>query len=159
MAAVDYFLKLDGITGESQDKAHKGEINIDSFSWGASQSGSVAVGGGGGTGKVQFQDFHFTMATSKASPNLFLKCATGQHLKDAVLTCRKAGGDGQGQEFLKFTLSDVLISSYSVNGDSSIIAPTDSLSLNFAKVEMSMPADASGPAVSTGWDLKLNKKV
>ena len=161
MAAVDYFLKLDGIEGESQDSKHKGEINIDSFSWGASQSGGFAAGGGGGAGKVQVQDFHFSMATSKASPKLFLKCATGEHLKNATLTCRKAGRDQQ--EFLKITLTEVLISSYSINGDNSIIAPTDSLSLNFAKIEMEytpQSADGSlGASVKAGWDLKLNKKV
>ena len=162
MAAVDYFLKLDGIEGESQDSKHKGEINIDSFSWGVSQSGSFAAGGGGGAGKVQVQDFHFTMRTSKASPNIFKKAVTGSHLKDAILTCRKAGGDGQSQEFLKFTLSDVLISSYSINGDgNSIIGPEDAVSLNFAKVEMSFapqgPAGTTLPAVQAGWDVKLNK--
>lgn len=164
MAAVDYFLKLDGIEGESQDKTHKGEINIDSFSWGMSQSGSFAVGSGAGTGKVQVQDFHFTMRTSKASPNIFNKAVTGSHLKDAVLSCRKAGGDGQGQDFMKFTLSDVLISSYSINGDgNSIIGPEDAVSLNFARVEMSFTPQSTdgtlGTPVKAGWDLKLNKAI
>ena len=163
MAAVDYFLKLDGIEGESLDIKHKGEINVDSFSWGLSQSGSVGAGGGGSTGKVQVQDFHFTMATSKASPNLFLKCATGAHLKFAYLAARKAGGD-RGEDFLKFTLSDVLISSYSVGGSAGgNVVPTDQVSLNFAKVEMSYkeqkPDGTLGAAITTGWDLKLNKAV
>ena len=162
MAAVDYFLKLDGIEGDSFVKGHEKEINVDSFSWGLSQSGSVGAGGGGGTGKVQFQDFHFTMATSKASPSLFLKCASGHHFIKGVLSCRKAGGDNTN-DFLKFTLTDVLISSYSISGDGSIIAPTDSLSLNFAKVEMSFkeqkPDGTLGAAITTGWDLKQNKAV
>ena len=164
MAAVDYFLKLDGITGDSTDAAHKGEINVDSFSWGLSQSGSGGFGGGGGAGKAQFQDFHFTMKSSKASPDLFKKCATGAHLKEAVLTCRKAGGDNAGQDFLKFTLSDVLISSYSVNGDAhSDNGPEDAISLSFAKVLMefaSQNADGGiGSVISAGFDLKLNKAL
>ena len=91
MAAVDYFLKIDGIPGESTDSKHKNEIDIESWSWGEANSGSHAYGGGGGAGKVSVQDFNFTMHVNKASPKLFLACATGQHIKEALLTCRKAG--------------------------------------------------------------------
>ena len=119
MAAVDYFLKIDGISGESTDEAHKGEIEVESFSWGVSQT-STRLGSGAGAGRAAFQDLHFTTSVSKASPVLFQKCATGQHLKEAVLTCRKAGGE-QREEFLKITLSDVLVSSYQAAGS----APPD----------------------------------
>ena len=98
MAAVDYFLKIDGIDGESMDHKHMGEIQIESWSFGETQAGSHSSGGGGGAGKVQMQDFHFVMKVSKASPKLFLACATGQHIKKAVFVCRKAGKDQQ--EFL-----------------------------------------------------------
>src|SRR5262245_42206113 len=91
MAAVDYFLKLDGVPGESQDATHKDEIQVSSFSFGETQSGTMAFGGGGGAGKVQMQDFHFMMNVNKASPKLFLACTTGTHIKNAVLTARKAG--------------------------------------------------------------------
>ena len=114
MAAVDYFLKIDGISGESTDEAHKGEIEVESFSWGVSQT-TTRLGSGAGAGRAVFQDLHFTTSVSKASPVLFQKCATGQHLKEAVLTCRKAGGE-QREEFLKITLSDVLVSSYQAAG-------------------------------------------
>ena len=90
MAQVDYFLKLDGIPGESVDSKHKDEIDIMSFSFGETQTGT-ALGGGGGAGKVQMQDFHFTMRTSKASPKLFLACASGEHIKDGILVGRRAG--------------------------------------------------------------------
>ncbi len=93
MALVDYFLKIDGVEGESQDAKHKNEIQVLSFSFGESQAGTMAFGGGGGAGKVQMQDFHFMMNVNKASPKLFLKCATGEHIKNAVLTARKAGKD------------------------------------------------------------------
>ena len=105
MAAVDYFLKIDGIQGESRDDRHKDEIDIESFSWGETQSGTFAVGGGGGAGKVSMQDFHFTMPVNKASPALFLACAQGDHIKNAILTCRKAGRDQR--EFMKVTMNDV----------------------------------------------------
>src|SRR5712691_1971915 len=101
MAAVDYFLKIDGIEGESQDSKHKGEIDLESFSWGETQSGTHAAGGGGGAGKVSMQDFHFVMRVNKASPKLLQACAGGQHIPKAILTCRKAGKDQQ--EFLKIT--------------------------------------------------------
>src|SRR5437867_6223278 len=98
--ANDYFLKIDGIEGESFDSKHKGEIDVLSFSWGASQTGTLTAGGGGGAGKVQMQDMKFVMKVNKASPRLMLACATGQHMKGAILTARKAGRDQQ--EYLKW---------------------------------------------------------
>jgi len=92
MAAVDYFLKLDGIQGESKADKHTDEIDVLSFSWGATQSGTFAGGGGGGAGKVAMQDFHFTMLHSKASPALMLACAQGDHIKSAILTWQRAAG-------------------------------------------------------------------
>ena len=109
--AVDYFLKIDGIEGESLDEKHKGEIEIESFSWGLTQPGGSSVGGGGGGGgKAQFRDISFVALISKASPKLFLACASGTHSKSAVLTVRKGGE--QQMEFDTMTLEDVLISSY-----------------------------------------------
>src|ERR1043166_4955437 len=95
MAAVDYCLKLDGIEGESQDAKHKGEIDLESWSWGETQTGTMHAGGGGGAGKVQMQDFHFVMKVNKSSPKLMLACASGEHIKSATLTCRKAGKEQQ----------------------------------------------------------------
>lgn len=162
MAAVDYFLDLDGIKGESQDTKHKDQIDVLSFSWGATQSGTFAAGGGGGAGKVAFQDFHFVMKVNKASPLLMLHCANGKHIPKAVLTCRKAGE--KQQEFLKWTFSDLLVSSYQTSGSGgSDIVPTDQISLNFAKAEISYQAqDQKGALTSpvkAGWDLKKNEKV
>jgi type VI secretion system secreted protein Hcp len=162
MAAVDYFLKLDGIDGESTDHKHKAEIDLESWSWGASQSGTHSGMGGGGAGKVSMQDFHFVMKINKASPKLMLACATGEHIKKAVLTCRKAGSEQQ--EYLKVTMSDLLVSSYQTGGSAhGDVVPTDQISLNFSKIEFEykeQKADGTlGGAVKTGYDLKLNKKV
>src|SRR5450759_933279 len=88
--AVDYFLKIDGIKGESHDSKHKDEIDLVSWSWGETQTGSHAAGGGGGSGKVSMQDFHFVMHANLASPKLLLACANGEHIKEASLVCRKA---------------------------------------------------------------------
>ena len=95
MAAVDYFLKITGIDGESKDSKHKGEIEISSWSFGHTQQGTETAGGGGGAGKVSPGDFHFTMNVSKASPKLFLAVATGEHFKTAVIVARKAGKEQQ----------------------------------------------------------------
>jgi type VI secretion system secreted protein Hcp len=159
--AVDMFMKIGDIAGESVDDKHKGEIEVMSFSWGASQSGSLAFGGGGGAGKVQFQDFHFTTQSSKASPKLMLACATGEHIKKAELFCSKVDNDRSGFEFMKLTLSDVLISSYNQSGSGE--NPTESVSIAFAKVEFiwftPAPDGGIGSSVSAGWDVKANKKI
>src|SRR6266480_4326520 len=146
MAAVDYFLKVDGIQGESKADDHKDEIDLESFSWGETQSGTWATGGGG-TGKVSMQDFHFTMAYNKASPALFLACAQGDHIKNAILTCRKAGK--KQQEFMKVTMSDVLVSLFQIGGAVGVV-PTDQISLNFAKIEVEyQEQDATGKIVAS----------
>ena len=162
MATTDYFLKIDGIEGESHDEKHAGEIDLESWSWGETQSGTSAGGGGGGAGKVSMQDFHFVMKVNKATPKLILACASGQHIKDAVLTCRKAGGEQE--EFLKYTFTDLLISSYQTGGSGgSNIIPTEQISFNYAKMEVEYKEQQAegtlGGAIKSGWDLKKNVKV
>jgi type VI secretion system secreted protein Hcp len=158
MAVADFFLKIDGIDGESADKAHKGQIDLMSFSWGASNGGTFATGGGGGAGKVAFQDLHVTSHVSKASPKLMLSCANGAHIKSAVLYVRKAGKEQQ--EFYNVKLSDVLISSYNSAASDGSPRPVDQFSLNFAKIEFEykeQKADGTlGGAIKTHWDLKSN---
>jgi type VI secretion system secreted protein Hcp len=148
MAAVDYFLKLDGIDGESNDSKHKDEIEIQSWSWGETNTVSQIEGGGGGAGKVQFQDFHFTNLISRASPQLFQKCATGEHIKFAILSARKSGG-GQ-QDFLHIKIEDVLVSSYQSGGANTDSLPTDQFSLNFAKIDYDFAGFRSGFDVRGG---------
>ncbi|HEY3443029.1 MAG TPA: type VI secretion system tube protein Hcp [Paludibaculum sp.] len=160
MAAVDYFLKIDGIPGESQDHKHKDEIQIESFTWGATQGGGFSYGGGGGAGKVQMQDFHFTMKINKATPKLFLACANGEHIKSAVLTCRKAGKEQQ--EFLTVKLTDVLVSSYQSGGSGgSDVVPMEQISFNFAKVEFEYkeqkPDGTLAGGIKANYDLKQSK--
>jgi type VI secretion system secreted protein Hcp len=160
MAVADYFLKIDGIDGESQDSKHKNEIDVAGWSWSESQSGTGAFGGGSGAGKVNMNDFNFTMTVNKSSPKLMLACATGDHIKKAVLTCRKAGKEQQ--EYLKITFTEVLVSSYQVGGAAqSDQLPTDSVSLNFAKIEYEYhaqkPDGSLEGAIKNSYDLKANK--
>ncbi|HEY6889908.1 MAG TPA: type VI secretion system tube protein Hcp [Solirubrobacter sp.] len=157
--AVNYFLRIDGIQGESIDEKHKGEIPVLSFSWGEAQSAPPASGGGGGAGKVSMGPLNVSAVTSKASPPLLLACASGQHIKSATLTGRKSG---KAQfEFLTFSLSDVLVSDYHVSGSED--APMDTVSLAFARIQVEyreQKADGSAGAVAkAGWDVKANKKI
>jgi type VI secretion system secreted protein Hcp len=160
MAAVDYFLKIEGIDGEASAKGHDKEIELLSFSWGATNSTSAAGGGHGG-GKVNMAPMHASMYVNSASPKLMLACASGEHIKKAVLTCRKAGKDQQ--EYLKITMSDVLVSSYQHGGSSGKVVPVDQFSINFAKIEFEYkpqkPDGTLGSAVKAGWDLKQGVKV
>jgi len=155
--AVDYFLKIKGIEGESKDSKHTNEIDVLSFSWGETQTGTHAGGGGGGAGKVSMQDFHFVMKTNKASPKLLLACANGEHIPEAMMVCRKAGKDQQ--DFMKLKFYDLLVSSYQTGGSSTgDEIPMDQISLNYAKIEYEyreQNADGTmqGP-IKAGYDLK-----
>ena len=162
MAAVDYFLKIDGIDGESLQKGHEKELELMSFSWGESNAGSFAGNQGGGSGKVSMQDFHYTIPVNKSTPKLFLACATGEHIKTATLTCRKAGKTQQ--EFLKWKFTDLLISSYQTGGSGgSDVIPIDQVSFKFTKIEVSYaPQKADGSldaAIPAGYDLKAGQKI
>jgi len=158
----DYLLEIDGIKGESSDSKHPGTIEVESFSWGETNSGAHSTGGGGGAGKVHFQDLHFTTSVNKSSPLLALACATGQHIKKAVLFVRKQGGDQQ--EYYTITMSDLLVSSYQSGGHGSgNSVPTDQCSLNFTTIKFEYkpqkPDGSLDSAVTAGYDLKQNKKL
>ncbi len=131
------FLKLDGVEGESVDSKHKGEIDVESFSWGLTNPSSAT---GQGAGKVSMQDFHFVMRQNAASPKLILACATGEHIKKAVLTVRKAGKEQQ--EYLKVTMQDCLVSSYQTGGTGEEV-PSDQVALNFGQIDYSYSPQAA----------------
>lgn len=133
MSAVDYLLTIKGVEGESKDAAHRGAIHVESWSWGASNVGTMQEGGGGGGGRAQMRDLFFTTKLGRATPRLMQRLASGEHIPEAVLICRKAGTTPQ--EFLRIILEDVIVSSYRVDsarGDG--LTPTESVGLNFAKV-------------------------
>src|SRR5687768_7782240 len=132
--ALDIFAKIGDIKGESLDAKHKDEVEVLSWSWGVSQSGSAAPGGGAGAGKASFNDFNFTHHIDKASPILMKACATGNHIKEATITVRKAG-KGQ-QEFLIITMTDVLVTSVAMTVSAEEEATMEGVSLAFAKVDL-----------------------
>jgi type VI secretion system secreted protein Hcp len=156
--AVDVFLKLGDIKGESKDAAHKGEIDVLSWSWGVSQTGTMGVGGGGGAGKANFNDLSIMHSVDKASPVLMAKCATGEHIKEATLVSRKAG-KGQ-QEYLIIKMSDILVTSVQPSGSSE--HPMESVSLNFAKIDFEYKPQKEDGTLDAGvhfkYDIKANKE-
>jgi type VI secretion system secreted protein Hcp len=160
--AENWFLKVDGIEGESADVSHKGEIDVLSWSWGVANVGSGPGGpsgpggGGGGAGRASFQDFTFVARISKASPQLFLSCATGTHHKAASLSGSRATGKAQ-DDFLKYKLSDVQVTSVQ-HGAGDADPPTEQFSLSYSRFEISFTPE-TGPPVTAGYDLKLNKKI
>ena len=157
--AVDMFLKLDGVKGESKDKAHAQEIDVLSWSWGMSNSGSAHVGGGAGSGKVSVQDLSVTKYIDSSSAPLMLSCCDGLHFDSAVLTVRKAGG-ADPVEYVKIKLQEVLITSVETGGAGGEDRLTESVSLNFAKVKVEyLPQEAKGAKANMipfSWDIAAN---
>ena len=157
--AVDMFLKLTDIKGESHDAKHKDEIDILAWSWGLSNSTS-GVGSGHGAGKVNCQDLSFTKYVDNASSKLLLACCVGTHITEANLVVRKAGGEQH--EYIKIKLTDILVSSVSTGGSGGEEKLTENISLAFAKVEFTYsPQDAKGAVKATTpftYDFVQNKK-
>jgi len=156
--ASDIFAKLGDIKGESLDDKHKNEIEVLSFSWGVTNAGSMASGGGAGAGKATFQDLSIVHRIDKASPALMQACATGTHLKEATITHRKAG---KGQhEYLIVKMNDVLITSVTHGGATGEPA-SESVTLVFAKVDLEYKPQKADGSLDAGvhfkYDLKANK--
>ena len=157
--SVRMFMQIEGIPGESTDKDHMGAIDVESWSWGATQSGSASSGGGGGSGKVSFHDLSFVHKYDKASPKLFLATAKGEHIGKVELTVRKSGDTPL--EYIKITMSDVIISGVSPSASGNDI-PTEEVTMNFASIKIEYkpqnPAPGeSEPPVTAEWDLNANQ--
>jgi type VI secretion system secreted protein Hcp len=161
--AIDMFLKLGDIKGESKDSAHKEEIDIYSFQWSMQQSGSMHQGGGGGAGKVSIGNLSLNKPLDKSSPNLMMACASGKHYPEATLTIRKAGGAAP-VEYTIIKLKEVMVASYQTGAGTSEEIIKESIALNFGQVEVSyqpQKADGSkeGGVVKFGWNIRENVKL
>jgi type VI secretion system secreted protein Hcp len=156
--AVDMFIKIGDIKGESIDKTHKGEIQVLAWSWGLTQSGTTHTGPGGGAGKVNVQDLSFTKYIDSSTPNLVKMVCNGKHFKDATLTVRKAGE--HPLEYLKIKFEDLLVSSISTGGSGGEDRLTENVTLNFARFHLfytPQKADGSGDGViDTAFDIPVN---
>jgi type VI secretion system secreted protein Hcp len=159
--AVDMFIQVGALKGESKDSKHKGKTDVLAWSWGMSNSGSAHVGGGAGAGKVNVQDLSFTKYIDKTSTDLMLAACNGKHFPDAQLIVRKAGE--KPVEYLKIKLTDVLITSVTTGGSGGEDRLTENVTLNFAKVKVEYtPQKQDGSAdatLSMGWDIAGNVKA
>jgi type VI secretion system secreted protein Hcp len=158
--AVDMFLRIDDLKGESEDSTHKDEIQVLGWSWAATQTGTSGVGGGSGTGKVEHQDIEIKKLVDRASPVLYKLCANGQHIASADLTVRKAGGEAI--EYVKIRLEDLMITSFELGGDPKNDQVLETIRINFSRAGITYTPQntkggSAGAKVSGGWDLKANK--
>jgi type VI secretion system secreted protein Hcp len=158
--AVDMFLKLDGIKGESSDSKHKGEIDIESFSWGMAQSGSGHRSSGSGSGKVDIADITIQKVVDKSSPSLMLACANGKHVAKGTITVRKAGENPL--DYLTIDLENVFVSNYHTSGAHTDDVPTETVTLNFVKMKLEYwtqtDKGAKGENANFSWDVAQNTK-
>ena len=157
--AVDMFIKIGKVGGESKDSSHKGEIDVLAWSWGMSQSGSMHVGGGGGAGKVNIQDLSFTKWLDASSTELMKACCAGTHIDQALLIVRKAGD--KPLEYLKIKLTNVLIGSVSTGGSGGEDRLTENVTLNFEKVNIEYNTQNEKGGVDkpflVGWNASTNE--
>lgn len=146
--AYDAFLKLDGVTGESQKDQHKGEIELLSFSWGVTNPTNVGTGTGMSTGKASVSDFSITKPTDSASGALFKNCCSGKHFNTAVVALQKATGTASGEVYLKYEFDKVMITNISWSGSANSGAgdhPVEHVSFAFENVKVTYkPQDSSG---------------
>ncbi|MDR1462413.1 MAG: type VI secretion system tube protein Hcp [Azoarcus sp.] len=152
----DFYIKLEGITGESKDSKHKGWIDALSFSYGVSQSSSMFTGGG--VGKASFDNLSFTHYIDRATPNLFQYCAAGKHISKVEISACKAG-DGS-QEYMHVTLEDVLVTHTGPMGSSDDVRVKETVSLSYSKIKVEVKEQeangAMGAVVTGTWNVKQN---
>lgn len=157
--AVDAFLKLKDLKGESVVTGHEDEIQILSWNWGLSQMGTTHRGTGGGAGKVDVQDISVVKYVDASSPNLTLACCNGKHFEEGTLTVRKAGE--KPLDYLIITMNDLIVTSVSPGGSSGDENVVENVTLNFAKFKFSyQPQDnkgaKAGGAVEVVYDIAKN---
>ena len=157
--ATTGYIKLEGVEGESQDDAHKGEIEVLSWSWGVSQTASVSSGQA--TGRRQYEPIRIIKPIDKATPQLAKRCAEGQHIKEAKLTLRRTGATGAPEDYLVIELTDVFVSSVSMgccdndcdDADPSL-EPSERITITYGTIRILHPA--SGQEYDGVWSPRSN---
>lgn len=160
--AVDMFLKIDGIDGESTDDKHKKWIEVLSYSHGLSQpvSGVSATGGRTG-GRADFQQFGITKTLDNATPDLSIKCAKGEHIPKVQFECCLATGDKH--TFMRYTLEDCIVTLVAPGGSAGgEVKPLESVNFAYGKIKWEYtPIDHTGKpgsATDRTWNLETNKQ-
>ena len=130
VAAVNYYLNIDGIKGGSTAAGHQGSLELASWSFGASNPSSVGSGSAG-AGKVSISSFNFMRKVDKASPQLKAASVSGTPIPSLSLSVPIKNSS----QYLTITLENVVVSSYSVSSGGD--RPMESVSMNYSKIEIS----------------------
>lgn len=159
--AVDIFLIIDGIKGESQDAVYPDEIDVLAWNWGMTQSGTTHMGAGAGGGKVNVSDITFTKKVDKATPDLLKACTSGRHINEATLVVRKSGGDSP-IEYFKLKMDTVIVTSYQTGGArDGLDRIEETLSFNFREFTVTYTqqeaSGAAGASADAGWNIAENR--
>ncbi len=141
------FLKLEGIEGEVTETGHTGELALRSF--------SLALDRPSDSSKAHLTSFHVVMGADKATPLLMRKTVTREQISKVVLVMRNA----LGQDYMKWTLTDTIVTAFKVNGNAGQIKPELSFDLESNKVDVEyrpqLYSGGLGPAVKGAWDGKV----
>jgi type VI secretion system secreted protein Hcp len=160
--AIDAYLKIDGIPGESLDAEFKDWIELEDFDVGASQSASAVAHSlcGAASGRASLSDFHIRKLVDRATPKLHEACCSGKHFGKMVICVNRAGDDRV--KYLEITLEDVIVSSSNLGGNGAMTDgfPTQSITLNYARITMiytqqSRANGQGGGRVLGGWDAAI----
>ena len=154
-AQAQVYLKIDGIAGEATEPGHKDEIGVRDFTYGAEAAIGLGGAAGASVGKAKFEALAFTHFLDRASASLMLALAKGQHIKSAVLTVRKPSAPS---EFLRITLTDVLVSSVKASSDGTNVE--EAVTLAYAKIQIEyFTSTRDGklvPGSKMSWDITKN---
>ena len=153
----DFFLAIDGVPGDATDASFPKTIVVLDWSWGVT-TGISPTNTGSGASKSKPQPFMFVAAASSASPKLFLRCAKGSHIKQAILTARKKGAGKSG--YLTVKLENLFVTSYRIAPGPTDAFPLDVVGLEYgaATVSFTVQSDVGGPGttVTAGFDFIKN---
>ena len=160
--AIDVYLQIDGIKGESMDDKHKDWIECTAVKWGVSQprSATASTGGGHTAERCEHQEIALTKLADLASPILLQTCSAGKTIPKAKLEFMRADGQGDRIKYFEIELENVLIGGVSPSvAEGSIIQET--VGLKFSKIKWKYTQQkiggGSGGNTSGGWDLAANK--
>ena len=133
--ATNFFLKLDGITGESTDSAHAGQIQVLSWSHSFNQptSPTRSSAGSGTVEQANHADFSITKYIDSSTDDILKACWTGKQIATGVFTGYRADGTGNGVNYLEIDFTNVVVSNYSISGGTGDM-PVETVTLSYSKV-------------------------
>lgn len=160
--AIDVYLQIDGIKGESMDDRHKDWIECSSVHWSIMQpkSATTSTGGGHTAERAELDDILFSKITDLSSPILMQSCAMGKTIPKAKFEFMRADGSGQPIKYFEIELENVLIGMITPGIEPGAIL-SENVCLKFSKVKWKYTQQkvggGSGGNTTGGWDLSSNK--